>query len=110
MQKIVDRISDGYVVLDEDNIITDFNKTFLSVFKLKPEKLRSKNFIDFLNSRKISKQVISKIERSIQKANTTNETISFEQHFSEIKKYFKIEITPIIQKIAHWEHCFCSKI
>lgn len=95
LQKIVDRISDGYVVLDEDNIITDFNKTFLSVFKLKPEKLRSKNFIDFLNSRKISKQVISKIERSIQKANTTNETISFEQHFSEIKKYFKIEITPI---------------
>ncbi|MEI3402286.1 MAG: histidine kinase N-terminal 7TM domain-containing protein [Clostridia bacterium] len=95
LQKIVDRISDGYVVLDEDNIITDFNKTFLSVFKLKPENLRSKNFIDFLNSRKISKQVISKIERSIQKANTTNETISFEQHFSEIKKYFKIEITPI---------------
>ena len=95
LQKIVDKISDGYVVLDEDNIITDFNKTFLSVFKLKPENLRSKNFIDFLNSRKISKQVISKIERSIQKANTTNETISFEQHFSEIKKYFKIEITPI---------------
>lgn len=95
LQKIVDRISDGYVVLDEDNIITDFNKTFLSVFKLKPENLRSKNFIDFLNSRKISKQVIPKIEKSIQKANTTNETISFEQHFSEIKKYFKIEITPI---------------
>ena len=95
LQKIVDKISDGYVVLDEDNIITDFNKTFLSVFKLKPENLRSKNFIDFLNSRKISKQVISKIEKSIQKANTTNETISFEQHFSEIKKYFKIEITPI---------------
>ena len=95
LQKIVDRISDGYVVLDEDNIITDFNKTFLSVFKLKSENLRSNNFIDFLKNRKINKSTISKIEKSIQKANTTNETVSFEQHFSEIKKYFKIEITPI---------------
>ena len=95
LQKIVDRISDGYVVLDEDNIITDFNKTFLTVFKIKPENLRSQNFIRILNNKKVSKQSISKIEKSIKKAKTTDETISFEQHFSEIKKYFKIEITSI---------------
>ena len=28
LQKIVDRISDGYLVLNEENIITDFNKTY----------------------------------------------------------------------------------
>ena len=95
LQKIVNRISDGYVVLDEENTITDFNKTFLDMFNLKPENIRSKNFIRFLNNRKVSKKSIVRITKSIQKANETDETISFEQHFSEIKKYFKIEITPI---------------
>ena len=95
LQKIVDRISDGYVVLDDNNIITDFNKTFLDIFKLKPENIRSKNFIKFLRVKEVNKQAIAKIERAIQKANSVNETVTFEQHFSEIKKYFKIEITPI---------------
>ena len=95
LQKIVDRISDGYIVLDEDNIITDFNKTFLEMFKLKPENIRSKNFIKFLENRKISKQTSKRIENVIARSNTTDKTISFEQHFSRIKKYFKIEITPI---------------
>ena len=95
LQKIVDRISDGYIVLDDNNMITDFNKTFLEMFKLKPENIRSKNFITFLENRKISKQTSKRIENTIERANTTDKTISFEQHFSGIKKYFKIEITPI---------------
>ena len=95
LQKIVDRISDGYIVLDDNNMITDFNKTFLEMFKLKPENIRSKNFIKFLENRKISKQTSKRIENVIERANTADKTISFEQHFSGIKKYFKIEITPI---------------
>ena len=95
LQKIVDRISDGYVVLSEDNIITDFNKTFLDIFKMKPEDLRSKSFIKFLNDVEISKQSITKIKNGLQRVNKTGETISFEQHFEKIKKYFKIEIISI---------------
>ena len=95
LQKIVDRISDGYIVLDEYNTITDFNKTFLDIFKLKPEELRSKNFIKFLNDGGIKKHSVEKIEKALQKANKTRETVSFEQQFEKIKKYFKIEITPI---------------
>lgn len=95
LQKIVDRISDGYVVLNEYYIITDFNKTFLDVFKLKPEDLRSKKFIKFLSDRKINEKTVEKIKRELKKTNKTGQTISFEQHFEKIKKYFKIEITPI---------------
>ena len=95
LQKIVDRISDGYVVLDENNTIIDFNKTFLDLFKLNPEEIRSKNFIKFLLQRKIDKRTITHIDKSIEKANQTNKTISFEQHFAQIKKYFRVEITPI---------------
>ena len=95
LQKIVDRISDGYVVLDDNNIIIDFNKTFLDIFKLKPEDIRSKNFIKLLKEKKISSQTVEKISKSIKKANSAEITVSFEQHFSEIRKYFRIEITSI---------------
>ena len=95
LQKIVDRISDGYVVLDDNNIIIDFNKKFLDIFKLKPEDIRSKNFIKLLQEKKISSQTVEKISKSIKKANSAEITVSFEQHFSEIRKYFRIEITSI---------------
>ena len=95
LQKIVDRISDGYVVLDDNNVITDFNKTFLDIFKLSSDDIRSKNFIKLLQSKEVNRQAIVKIDKSIEKANETETTVSFEQHFSEIKKYFKIEIAPI---------------
>jgi len=95
LQKIVDRISDGYIVLNENNKITDFNKTFLDTFKLKSEDLRSKNFIKFLDNIGINKKVITKVEKELQKAVETGKTVSFEQQFERIKKYFRIEITPI---------------
>lgn len=95
LQKIVDRISDSYIVLSEDNKIIDFNKTFLDTFKLKAEDVRSKNIIDFLKENKKYKADISKIEKSINKAKNTNKTISYEQKFEKINKYFMIEITSI---------------
>ena len=53
LQKIVDRISDSYIVIDENNNITDFNKTFIDTFKFPAQKLRGKNLIEFLQERKI---------------------------------------------------------
>ena len=32
LTKIVNRISDGYIVLNDKNIITDYNTTFNSIF------------------------------------------------------------------------------
>ena len=96
LQKIVDKISDSYVVLDDNNNITDFNKTFLDTFKLKDKQIRGKNFIELLNENKISKTAMLKVEKEIKKANETNKTVSFEQEFSVIHKFFRIEITQII--------------
>ena len=95
LQKIVDRISDSYVVLDENNTIIDFNKTFLNTFKLKPEEIRSKNLIEFLNARKKYKANINKIANAIEKAQHSEKTISYEQKFEGINKYFTIEIASI---------------
>ena len=61
--------------MDENNAITDFNKTFLDIFKLSPEDIRSKNFIKFLQQKDISSQAISKINQSIKRISPTPFTI-----------------------------------
>lgn len=95
LQKIVDRISDGYVVLSENNDITDFNKTFVDTFKLKDQKIRGKNFIEFLEEHKNYKINIAKLEKAIEKTKNSDKTISYEQEFEKINKYFMVEITSI---------------
>ncbi len=95
MQKIVDRISDSFVVIGEDNKIIDFNKTFINTFQLKQEKLRGENFIDFLKLNEKYKINIEKFEKSLEKIKKTKKAISFEQKFEEIDKYFMVEITSI---------------
>lgn len=95
IQKIVDRISDSYVVLDENINIIDFNKTFIKTFKIKNTNLRNLNFITFLKNSKIKKQAIERIEKYIKKANETKKTVAFEQEVKLINRYFNIEITPI---------------
>ena len=95
LQKIVDRISDSYIVLSEDNTIADFNKTFLDTFKLKPEEVRSKNLFKLLGNTKKYNVNLERIEKAIAKTKNSNKTISYEQKFGKINKHFMIEITSI---------------
>lgn len=43
LQRIVDRISDSYIVVNENNVITDFNQTFLDLFNVKAQDIRNKS-------------------------------------------------------------------
>ncbi len=43
LQRIVDRISDSYIVVNEHNIVTDFNETFLNLFNLNAYDIRNKS-------------------------------------------------------------------
>lgn len=43
LQRIVDRMSDSYIVVDENNVVIDFNQTFLDLFKVKAQDIRNKN-------------------------------------------------------------------
>ena len=52
LQTIVNRISDSYLVLDENFLITDFNTTFLKTFGLTASELREQNVINFLKTHK----------------------------------------------------------
>ena len=46
MQRIVDRMSDSFVVVNEHAIITDFNDTFLKTFKMDSSEVRNTKLVD----------------------------------------------------------------
>ena len=98
LQRVVDRISDGYVIVDEENIITDFNKTFLDLFHLKTTEARNNSIEKILDKisfeKKDNEYILSQISAS---KNSTN-TVYLEKHFPNIEKYFNIEISSITNK------------
>lgn len=92
LQKIVDRMSDSYLVLNDDGTITDFNQTFITTFKIDYTTLRGQNFEDFSKKHKIN---YGKIKNAILKTKDSNKTISFEHRVNRIHKIFTVEINTI---------------
>ena len=97
LQTIVNRISDSYMILNEYNIITDFNKPFLETFKLNDSDIRNKDIIDFIekNEYKINSK---KFANTIKKASKTSKTQKFNETFGEIEKTFTIEISDLVSQ------------
>ena len=92
LQKIVDRISDSYIVLNEDGYVTDLNKTFLTTFGIKSSEIIGKNLELFFKNKKIHYE---KIKNAIKKTKDTDKTISFQYQISKIHKTFSIEVNNI---------------
>lgn len=95
LQRIVDRMSDGYIVVDDANFVTDFNETFLSLFFLTANEVRNASIRDLLNKISKNKEQNNKFLEMINFTKNNNETQSLERHFSHLNKYFNIEINSI---------------
>jgi len=95
LQKIVDRISDAYIVINNDGAITDFNNTFVTMFKLKETEIRNKNFLELLKKNNVD---ISEFEKAIDKVKNNSDTVTFEQHIRKITRWFTVEINTISNK------------
>mgnify|MGYP004519023809 CR=1 FL=1 len=96
LQKIVDRMSDSYLVLNDDGNITDFNQTFLTTFKIKDSKdLRGQNFEKFLKENNLYMN-FKKIKNTLPKVQNSEKTISFDLYIRKIQKHFHIEINSIL--------------
>ena len=96
IQKIVDRISDSYIVLNDNENITDFNQTFLTTFKIKDSKdLRGQNFEKFLKENNLYMN-FKKIKNALPKVQNSEKTISFDLYIRKIQKHFHIEINSIL--------------
>lgn len=93
LQRVVDRISDSYVVLNEDNKVTDFNKTFLHVFSLKSTDIRNTSIFEWDKSK-----YLSNLKSILQKTSVSSKTVTLEVHMTSIQKYFNVEVSSIINK------------
>lgn len=97
LQKIVDQISDSYIVLDENYNITDFNETFLHTFHTKADYIRSKNLFK-LSREDNNIKIQNTFEDTLKKIQTSTETFQFEEEVPEIEKTFTIEMNNIYNK------------
>lgn len=101
LQKIVDRISDGYIIVNEDNKITDFNSTFLTMLNIH-SKIRNKDFYECIkNSPQESLETFLSIEKTFTTIKAKpNQTIILDRFDKNLNKYFSIEISGITSKRA----------
>ena len=95
LQKIVDRISDSYIVLNENNVVTDFNETFLTTFNVKSNDVRNKDIADLIQGFNEHNINIDSLLITLDKIKSSNDTFHFEKHFESVNKYFNIEINDI---------------
>ena len=97
LQRIVDRISDAYIVVNEENVVTDFNQTFLDLFNVTAFDIRNKSleelFDKYNDKLKIKKDLI--LESTLN-AKLKPDTIVLEEPLPSIGKYFHIEINSIV--------------
>lgn len=92
LQRIVDRISDSYIVLNDNNVITDFNQTFLHTFSLQASSVRNTNIF----SSDKATQYLPELKEAISKTYVSSKTFSFETFIEPINKYFIVEVSSII--------------
>jgi len=92
LQRIVDRISDSYVVVNEDNVIIDFNETFLKTFKVSANDVRNKELFELFKKHDNFNMTTNKLIKD------TDDIKTLEKYFDKIDKYFHIEITRIESK------------
>ncbi len=95
LQKIVDRISDGYVVINDEFIITDYNKTFLNISNMDSATLRNSNFFSNKSSKYISQKDLTILKDYIIKSRTTYETYSMQIQSTNNHKVYTVEVASI---------------
>jgi len=103
LQSIVDRISDSFIVINEELNIIDYNRSFIDTFKQLFEIRRNDNLITAIESNSgigiDGKMLISYIN----KARKEKIPIVFEWHLEaeDFDKYFTVEITAIISRESY---------
>lgn len=98
MQRIVDRMSDSFIVINEENMITDFNDTFLKTFKLKDTEVRNVNFIDLIRKVKLKTSDVKEMEKLLIKCKSSTQTFQFKRNYKIKNNYFNIEVNGIFSK------------
>lgn len=97
LQRIVDLISDSFIVVDEGYNIIDFNKTFLDIFSSVQSFKRKDNLISIIEQEKTLNIDSNKLINILNKTVKSRNSAIIEKHIvcKDFDKHFKVEITPI---------------
>lgn len=101
LQKVVDHISDSFLVVDKDNFIIDYNKTFTDTFGGILNISRKKRLDDLTGEQNVNHE-ISELMTIFGETVALRAQSNFEKRImiGNTVKYFMIEITPLYnQKI-----------
>lgn len=101
LQRIVDRMSDAYIVVDDDHKIIDFNQPFVNTTKVNSSALRNMDVYTLLvesSDLKFTKEELQNTFNSVVK--DTSKTVVLEKNSKKINKYFNVEISSITSKDA----------
>ena len=97
LQTVVDKISDGYLVINENNKIIDFNKTFLILSKMEESYIRNKNIFDLVENTDLSIKA-EELNKLLLLTKKTNKTQTINKYFEKLNKYFHIEFSSLNNK------------
>lgn len=95
LQKVVDRISDGYLVINEDNKVIDFNQTFLNLARLKDTDIRNISIFELIQVTKVSDIDYEKFSKLLRDTKNTTKTLTLNKYFDTLNKYFNIEFSSL---------------
>lgn len=103
LQKVVDHISDSFIVINENLEVIDFNKTLTDTFDGILNIKRKDNLIELIKSNEVLGEHASMLKKGIHEAITRNKSIGSEIHITSgfFNMFFKIEITPITTSKIH---------
>jgi signal transduction histidine kinase/heme/copper-type cytochrome/quinol oxidase subunit 4 len=100
LQKVVDRISDAFIVINEDLYIVDYNKSFIDTFSRIYRIKRNDNLLNILDTSSFGDMTKNEILGYLKSVKESKSSISFEKRIKlgSFDRYFTVEITPINNK------------
>lgn len=96
LQRIVDRISDLYLVINDNFKVIDFNKPFTEATHTTSSNLRNRDVFNLLVEHSDLFITDTELKEAFQSVKSNpSKTIVLEKHSKELKRYFNVEINSI---------------
>ena len=97
LKKIVNQMSDSYLVLNKEYEVHDYNNTFLKTFHVKSNEIFMKNFfdLDICNTIVIGRKNIGNY---LEKSKDSENILKMDACLKDKSKYFNIEISRIMDR------------
>lgn len=96
LKRVVDQMSDAYLVLNQDYAVSDCNKPFEKIFKVKKSQLVGLDFSDLNTNKKIFTNT-KKFKKYMTEAQKSDKIFRVEANLTNVNKYFNIEISGIYE-------------